>query len=270
MPQPVSTQNNFLPVGIGIRPREPKSIPVDFDFTVSNSQQLDFGNQQMRGVIGWLQSIFIDNYSLYPVTVQFSTLSHAIVVPAQSQMWAKVQCPNPPTVTVSSPYASGRCRIYFTNFYVDDTYRPRNNNGGTLMFNPSFPGGAVDTYVPEFSTGTKAQGSIATGSTNILFASTSAAFYINYINLHLTGNASLAAPGNFVVQVRGTNTVIMQFAAWLDNTPGTTPGNIVLANLSNLRIRHTTPGATLNINLLTPLATGDLFYNIGCGITGVI
>src|SRR5690242_19068535 len=93
-----------MPVYNGNFPKEcPKAIPLPFDFTASNSYSIDLTNVQQRAVIGYIQTIYIDNsINTAALTVIFGTSAQVITCPPKSQGYFPVLAPNPVKFIVTS------------------------------------------------------------------------------------------------------------------------------------------------------------------------
>lgn len=81
----------------------PKVLPVRLDFTSSQAINVDLGQVNTLGKIGFVQSAYIDNSgNTASLTLVGSLLGQKIIVPAGAQMFTPLLLPNPPQMVASS------------------------------------------------------------------------------------------------------------------------------------------------------------------------
>jgi len=85
------------------------------------TQSFDLVAEQADDVIEYIQSIYIDNSAnAQPVAFTFGTSNQKVQIPANSQGYLPVLCPNPPHFTVSAT-AAGTVNFLLLNNPVPAT-----------------------------------------------------------------------------------------------------------------------------------------------------
>jgi hypothetical protein len=288
----ITNPNTFqfvdYPVFNALVPKEgPRVVPAQFDFTAASSYAVDLSNVQQRGYLSLVQTLFIYNPGTVPVTVTFDVAGQQIVFPPQSEGYVSVLVTNPPKCTVESTGGASNVGVFFINVPVSQniwpivTYIPPTTAGllqvQDTILESIVSGGFAnvignrvannDGVKPIMQASVIANGTKnTTGNTLVHTAAAGLQLFISQLDLKLSGDATLAAPGTLTIQLRETATVIAQWGITLPAAAGTLDV-IPVAHFENLGFIGGTAAAQLNLNFSAALATGNLFYNIGVGDT---
>jgi hypothetical protein len=82
----------------------PKVVPINVDFTVVASVNLDGQSIVSQGKIEYLQGVFIDNSAnINNVSLTMSTTNQVIICPKKSQGYFSIMVPDPPVIVAATP-----------------------------------------------------------------------------------------------------------------------------------------------------------------------
>jgi len=285
----VSGQYVDFPIFNALIPKEgPKVVPFNFDFTVNASYDIDLQNQQTRGFITMVQTIWIDNsLNDQPLTIVFSVVGQKVKAPPRWQGYFPVMVINPPRFTVSSVGSTGSAQIGLMNVPFPAAAWASEQATGTfdadgnmlvsdLLLDGAISGGQVQTApfvmsqnderIPLLNASQFLSGNKNTAGNTVILAAGGAAanFFVSSIDLALTGDASLAVAGNLDISLTQSGVAFFTKSVTLPAAAGT--GTIIpVAQISGLNFLGSALNATLGITLSVALATGKLNYNIGAG-----
>lgn len=120
----MSTQLAPIPASIlertlGMPPEGPKCIPITLDFSVTDSYALDYSNFGQRGFLSMVQTVWVDN-SLNGNTfeIEIPSIGQTVKVPANTQDYFAVMCPNPIKINFNSAGAGVVVKVLLINFPV--------------------------------------------------------------------------------------------------------------------------------------------------------
>lgn len=222
-----SVQVGYSPVGIynGPIPQEgPKCVPVQLDFSLQNTYQIDFSLIYSRKFITELQAVFIDNsLSTTAFKLIVNGSNQNIVCPAGGQGIFPIFCPNPPKFIAQS---TGGVVVACQFLNVPITCLVWNATAATFLFTGAgyletsdvaldalIAGGMLPVNVLQNNVTTDGSGTIAAGGTaQSLFAlnagrhgffvqnptSASASLWISELAAAVVGEPSIEVPPGMV------------------------------------------------------------------------
>lgn len=107
-----STQLTPIPATIlertlGMPAEGPKCVPVTLDFSAADTYNLDYSNMARRGFMQSLQTVWVDN-SLNgdPVSIIIPASQQTVKIPANTQGYYCLICPNPIKISFTSAGAA--------------------------------------------------------------------------------------------------------------------------------------------------------------------
>lgn len=104
---------------LGMPSEGPKCIPITLDFTAQNTYVLDYSNQQARGYIAMIQTIFCDtSTSAVNLVVTSNGSRQVLKIKAGTQGYYPILVPNPINLSFSCPGGPSDVRIQLLNFPV--------------------------------------------------------------------------------------------------------------------------------------------------------
>lgn len=120
MPADILSVNNsavFMAAVFGAeRLGPPNVMPIPLDFTVSDNWLLNLDNQQGRGLINGVQTIYVDNSrSDIPVVIRFPGTQQTINANGRTQGYYTALCPNPINAVFSAP-GGGLVTVILMNY----------------------------------------------------------------------------------------------------------------------------------------------------------
>ena len=117
-----TTPKNYIPVPVGCPPEAQQgqvTIPVDFDFSIATSFEVDFSALENKGTISGVQSFYIDNLSnTTAVVITDEVTGQSITIPFACQGYMPLLSKNPNKLSVACSSNTQACRINFNNFYM--------------------------------------------------------------------------------------------------------------------------------------------------------
>lgn len=294
MPFDPTSPNSWNSVDIfnGARPvgEKPKALPFTFDFTVSTSYKLNLLQANQQGILRSIQGVYIDNSAnSVPLTVSFPLTGQTIVCAPNKQGTFPAISSNPPIVQVSC--AGTRGIVIFLNvpvpaavwsatqdngtynggaLEVSDTALEALISGGALNVNSYLTGDSASQY-PEFSGSVRYTGTLTAAGASAAIITGNPGWFMTDIDVSLSGDAALAAAGEFTVLVQDNAATIMQAIAVLP--AAATAGALAPIKLiDKQRFQYVGKTATksLTLSLSAALTAGKLVYNIGGGITQIV
>jgi hypothetical protein len=97
------TSPTILERTLGMPPEGPKCIPFTLDFSVADTYALDYSNMGQRGFMSMLQTVWVDNSGNgLPTLIIIAATGQSIIVPAATQDYFAVMCPNPIKISFQS------------------------------------------------------------------------------------------------------------------------------------------------------------------------
>lgn len=266
-------------------PKEgPRTIPFTFDFTALSAYSVDLQNQQSRGFIQSVQSVYCRNPGSVAVSIKFGAgANQQIDFPPQSAGYLPVMVQNPIKFTATSVGGDSSVLVLLCNvpmpasiwplvayipptlaglLQVSDAALEAGISGGLFQAR-QFVTDDNDNTVPRFIAGGNDTGTVtALGTTTILAADVNFGLAVTSINIGLSGNASMAAAGVLTVKLQRAGIQMWNWTVFLD--PATpVHGVIPLCDVAGLNYLFTAKNQALEINLSAALAAGSLWYNIG-------
>lgn len=292
--QPPTLQYVDFPIFNALIPEEgPKVVPFNFDWQTSPSYAVDLQNQQARAVITMVQTIWIDNsLNDFPVSIRFDVVGQNLKAPPRWQGYFPVMVSNPPRFVVSSAGSTASTQISLMNVpfpgaawsslqangrydsngnllvsdvilesgvqgghYQSDMYVRSNSDGTLPLFKSCFP-----SFVSATAAGNTLIRAAGGANINQVF---------NAIDITLTGNAALAAPGNLTIQLReGATTVLTQ---WIVSLPAVANTVIIpVCQLSGIQTLTFALNQALNLNLSAALTAGSCNVNLYTSYTTAV
>jgi hypothetical protein len=112
-----------IPVFNQMMPREqPKTLPINFDFSVAASYYIDLTNVQQTAKISIIQAMFVDNSANGDdADFQFAVSNQIIKVPAGNQCYVMVIAPNPVKLWATSS-GGVLVPVQFLNFPITNVF----------------------------------------------------------------------------------------------------------------------------------------------------
>lgn len=109
-----------LQATLGMPPGGPKCLPIQLDFSAANSYELDYTNMQQRNFLDMCQTLWVDNsLSSSELWVSIPGSQQTIKVPAASQGYFTVLCPNPIKMNFTQPVNDPVvCQVTLMNYPV--------------------------------------------------------------------------------------------------------------------------------------------------------
>lgn len=277
----------------GLVPKEgPRAVPIPLlNLTANPSQTFDFLLAQEQTRISMVQCIWVDNrLNTVPLEIVWNGLGMVTRIPARYQGFVSVLVLNPPKFTVNC--AGGTtAQLTLLNvpmpafLWATENVIPNYDANGNLLVSDALLDGAIsgnrvqvangvrgnnDVTQPEFLadrllTGTRA----AAGQTTIITGAPG--FFMTAFELGFTGNATIAAAANVVVDIRDGGVAIAQQDVFLPATgaPFALP-NFTVMRFDRIGYISPNNASNLQVNLGTALTAGALWWRIACGITAVI
>jgi len=103
---------------LGMPDSGPRCIPIVLDFSAAPSYSLDYSNQANLGMFDAVQTVWVDNYGNAQVLAIYIPLSsQTLQIPAQTQGYFPVLCPNPIRMVFSST-GNTRQQVILCNFPI--------------------------------------------------------------------------------------------------------------------------------------------------------
>lgn len=291
MANPPSNQFVDYPIFNQLVPKEgPKTVPFTFDFTAQNQYLIDLQNQQSRSFISIVQSIYVRNPGTVTVTIIFDVAGQQIDFPPQSAGYLPVLVTNPPRFSVTSSGGASNVQLQLLNVPMPAaiwplvTYIPPISSGalvvadtildgavsGGFMQSRQFVTDQSDNVVPRFFACQNFLASItAAGATTIAVAGGAAVgMCVTDVDITLSGNAALAAPGNLTISIRYNAAAIM---TWIVSLPAVANTPIIsVVQKTGIQWLAGTTNHALDINLSAALTAGTLQANIGWMYTATL
>lgn len=289
--QPPNLQYVDFPIFNALIPKEgPKAIPFNFDFSVQPSYAVDLQNQQARGFISMVQTIWIDNsLNDQPVSILFDVIGQNVKFGPRWQGYFPVMVVNPPKFLISSPGGQTTQVVLMNvpfpagNWGSTQQSGTYDTSGNLLVSDIILESGIVGNHyqsdswiqtqnngrVPRIiGVGNLVGAKTTAGDTAILAAGGAAAvIFISSIDISISGNATSAA-ATVVVALRNGVTPIFQHEVALPLAAGA--GLIKLFNISGLNYLFSTANTALNLNLSAALTAGNVHYNVSAAYTSII
>jgi len=299
----IGSQNLLdLPTYNGKVPNDgPRTIPVPVDFSVESVWTLDLTLQTKLKIVGFLQSVFVDNKdSDAPLYIRTNTIRQTICIPGRSQAYVPLLLSDSPTVELES--ASGApMLLHFLNvpmpLHVWSTVtQPAllvDANGylqvnvpalDAIISDPDGSGNGLGVHVLSGGGGGGSglrlpadygafRGSFQSGITaNLIIAAPR--FYVNSLVMTLDAGAyrSVGTDGAFTVTVYQGGSDKWATTVWLPGTapaPGaTTVAPLTLFELYNLDWWSTVDAENLRIGLSASLGGAPALRVCVTGGTG--
>lgn len=282
--------NQFVdyPVFNQLVPKEgPKTVPILFDFTAQSAYAVDLQNQQSRSFITIVQSVYVRNPGTVAVTILFDVAGQQVDFPPQSEGYLPVLVSNPPRFTATSVGGASNVQVMLLNVpmpahiwpivpyilpitggavVVSDTTLDGTVSGGKIQAR-QFVSDDNDNVVARAMAGGNTVGLVtAAGNTVILGAGgAGVGFGVSYINIGLSGNAALGAPGNLTINLNRAGTLMFE---WVVSLPAVANTPIIrVADLYGLNWFSPAANQALQINLSAALTAGTCFFNVGGFLT---
>ncbi len=285
-----------FPSGNALIPREgPKSIPVALDFSAQGAYDVDLQIQMATAKIQLIQTVFVDNRSgTTPLTISVNQSREVLSIPPRSQGYLPILAPSPFRALIScADTSNSNALVYFCNFpvpaavwsavnsgignfdangnlLVSDPAIAAASDGNALNVNPNVTGNG-DILYSKFGAAVLATGTVATATTSVTLvaADPDFGFFVSSVEIYLTGDAEIAAPGNLTISlVEDDGVTPVTLAQWIvtfDGTAISSAFTTVIARDYNLI--STGYDHDLNLVLSEGLTAGTLVYNIGLGQT---
>lgn len=274
---------NILPQTVknNLWPKEgPQAVPLTFDFTVANAYAVDLGIQAQQRKFSFIQTVYVDNSANAKVlTIAFDVLNQQIQVPAHMQGYFPVLVMPTPRLTVTS--AGGSTAMVFLlnfpvapamwagtgsallfdvngNLLVSDTLLESAIAGGKLQAQNYLQGNG-DVVMPMFGGNELLSVTVsALGNTVIIPAQgVGVGWFLKYLDVWISGNASLAVAGNVTLEIRDNALVLARSIISLPAAAGIGFGQNVL-RLDNMNYNAKAANLAMNANLSVALATGSI------------
>ena len=108
--------NTFGIANVVVPAGGPKCVPANVDFSNAAQVLLDGTQIVTQGKIEYLQGVFVDNSAnVNNLSLSMSTTGQVIIVPAKSQGYFSIMCPDPPQIVASTVQANIVIPMFFYN-----------------------------------------------------------------------------------------------------------------------------------------------------------
>lgn len=268
----------------------PVAVPLGpFNFSVQASYLVDGTLVQQLGRISVIQNLFIDNAgnsSNCVVTCQQT--GQSVTAGPLTQGYYPILAVQPFKFTVTSAGSTNfGVVIYAINVPIAPCVWPAPANSASLLTQPvsdaildatvtsnkvntlNWVFGNNDVLHEQHAADSSVTAIITTTATTTLLTG-SPSFFINWIDIELSEDASLAAPGRTILSLfdSNANTTIWQKSIWLPSTALTTfDAGTTLASISGMNWNSKGTASTLQFRCSTALNAGAISVNLGAGLT---
>lgn len=211
-----------------IPPEGPQAIPIVLDFTATRQElEANLVITQQQHKISYIQSIYVDNsINAEPLEIFIPSTQHLVTVPPYHQGFIALLCSNPPSIIFASAVAAPiNVVVQLLNFPVSNiiwnTDPTFSASGGLTVTDPVLDALLGGGFLPTLAQGLRSTNLITalpiadnsvsiskanTGNTDVIAAPGAGAYlWIESLQIHLTSDVSLAAPGQYDLSVRNGN-----------------------------------------------------------------
>ena len=284
---PQSVQNQQLPA------EGPKSVPVQIDFSVSQSQTIDLSQLMTQSKLSLVQGLYIDNSTNdVSTSVQVLGTNQLITAPPNTQGYYPILAGIPTKLLVTSASTTALVPIYILNMpmpavvwsvlqeaftfiggalEVTDVALDGTVNGNAINVIPQLQGSSGP--IPEFDGDTAFTGSTAaTGDSTIIAApGVALAFFLKHLDLSITADAAISGgAAELTITINDGATII---ATAIVNVPASSGAGFFatrIMDLGPLNLPSLALNNALTINLSSALSTGKVVWNVIGGTSTVI
>lgn len=281
----IPTKNALIP------PEGPKTVPVTLDFVSNPSIDLDFSNMMQLGYISLIQGVYIDNSQGAAAVNCITIMSDQIIsCPAGYQGYFPLLCPsNQAKFTLISTGNGAVIPAFFYNMPLPAVVWSASQIGSTtpiLVRDATLDALLVGGFLPVVDkvygngdhllptrgqTVTAVNGKLVFGTAvtaNIIVGAPG--FFITGMDIQLTGDAFLAAPGYINVSVKdGATTLWQTDVALLGAAPAVNLANQILMRTADFGYTSPNNASTLTVNVTNVNFHGELNYNFLVGTTNI-
>lgn len=268
----------------------PKCIPIFLDFTAANSYLVDLTQMQQQKQIDSVQSIFIDNSNgNVPITIAVQVSKQIIVVPPFAQGVYPLFIPNPPVFTVTSQGNTYLPQLIATNmplpymtWNAKQSTSQYSGSGALTVSDAALEAGVVSGYyqskmfgmsgqqnIQSLKFGTVPYNASGNGVANITVipATASLGWYVSYLEIVLSPDATAAAAGPQLLSVMEGATILLSKMIYIPNAATNAEKTVMLIQPGQMQLNSKNLNTALNVKLQTGLNAGSVYVNVIGGVS---